>query len=33
MAGIVIVIAPAILAFLFLQRQIVSGVTRGAVKG
>ncbi len=33
MAGIVIVIAPAIVAFLFLQRQIVSGVTRGAVKG
>lgn len=33
MAGIVIVIAPSIVAFLLLQRQIVSGVMRGAVKG
>jgi len=33
MAGIMIVIAPSIIAFLLLQRQIVSGVMRGAVKG
>jgi len=33
MAGIMIVIAPSIVAFLLLQRQIVSGVMRGAVKG
>lgn len=33
MAGIVIVIAPTLIAFLLLQRQIVSGMMRGAVKG
>lgn len=33
MAGIVIVIAPTLLAFLVFQRQIVSGMMRGAVKG
>lgn len=33
MAGIVTVIAPTLVAFLLLQRQIVSGMMRGAVKG
>jgi ABC-type glycerol-3-phosphate transport system permease component len=33
MAGIVIVIAPTLIAFVLLQRQIVSGMMRGAVKG
>ncbi|CTQ51467.1 carbohydrate ABC transporter permease [Jannaschia donghaensis] len=33
MAGIVIVIAPTLIAFVVLQRQIVSGMMRGAVKG
>jgi len=33
MAGIVIVIAPSVIAFFLLQKQIVSGVMRGAVKG
>lgn len=33
MAGIMIVIAPTLIAFLLLQRQIVSGMMRGAVKG
>lgn len=33
MAGIVIVIAPTLIAFILLQRQIVSGMMRGAVKG
>ncbi|WP_417280362.1 carbohydrate ABC transporter permease [Celeribacter sp.] len=33
MAGIVIVIAPTIVLFALLQRQIVSGMMRGAVKG
>ena len=33
MAGIVIVIAPSVVAFFLLQGQIVSGVMRGAVKG
>ncbi len=33
MAGIVIVIAPTLVVFLVLQRQIVSGMMRGAVKG
>ena len=33
MAGIVIVIAPTLVAFIVLQRQIVSGMMRGAVKG
>jgi len=33
MAGIVIVIAPTLIAFFVLQRQIVSGMMRGAVKG
>lgn len=33
MAGIMIVIAPTLVAFLLLQRQIVSGMMRGAVKG
>lgn len=32
MAGIVMVIAPAMIAFFVLQRQIVSGMMRGAVK-
>lgn len=33
MAGIVIVITPTLVVYLLLQRQIVSGMTRGAVKG
>ncbi|WP_299969379.1 carbohydrate ABC transporter permease [uncultured Roseobacter sp.] len=33
MAGIVIVIAPTLIAFFALQKQIVSGMMRGAVKG
>lgn len=33
MAGIVIVITPTLVVFLVLQRQIVSGMMRGAVKG
>jgi ABC-type glycerol-3-phosphate transport system permease component len=33
MAGIMIVIAPTMVAFFVLQRQIVSGMMRGAVKG
>lgn len=33
MAGIMMVIFPSIVTFLLLQRQIVSGVMRGAVKG
>lgn len=33
MAGIMIVIAPSVIAFVLLQRHIVSGVMRGAVKG
>ena len=33
MAGIVIVIAPTLVIFMVLQRQIVSGMMRGAVKG
>lgn len=33
MSGIVIVIAPTLILFLILQRQIVSGMMRGAVKG
>lgn len=33
MAGIMIVIAPAVIVFFVLQRQIVSGMMRGAVKG
>ena len=33
MAGIMIVIAPTMVAFFALQRQIVSGMMRGAVKG
>lgn len=33
MAGIMMVIFPSIIVFLLLQRQIVSGVMRGAVKG
>ena len=33
MAGIVIVIAPTLIAFVLLQRRIVSGMMRGAVKG
>lgn len=33
MAGIMMVIFPSIITFLALQRQIVSGVMRGAVKG
>lgn len=33
MAGIVIVIAPTLILFLVLQKQIVSGVMRGSVKG
>ncbi|QBY01224.1 carbohydrate ABC transporter permease [Rhodophyticola sp. CCM32] len=33
MAGIMMVIVPSIVVFLLLQRQIVSGVMRGAVKG
>jgi len=33
MAGIMVVIAPSVIAFFLLQKQIVSGVMRGAVKG